>query len=53
MLTPDVIGKIYYILERADDESLRSYAEGWLRTIAAEHPAMLDEEYNKYREWSN
>ena len=53
MLKPDVIEKIRYILEWADEESLRSYAEGWLETIADEHPVMLDEEYQKYLELSD
>lgn len=42
--------KIQHILEMADEETLRSYAHGWLETIANESPAMFDEEFDKYTE---
>ena len=38
---------IQTILENADEETLRSYAHGWLETIANESPAMFAEEVEK------
>lgn len=47
MLDEEMSRHIQTILENADEETLRSYAHGWLETIANESPAMFAEEVEK------
>lgn len=48
MHSPELARQIQHILEVADLGTIRSYAYGWLETIANESPAMFAEECEKY-----